>query len=136
MPNTVFDSSAVLTLLFDEPSAEKVESILQNAADDKREVLISAVNWAEVLYRVLQMQGNVGLETARKLEDQSPLKVVEVDRDLAEISARLKLTYGLPLIDAFCAALVKKERAMLVTSDRDFEAAKGEVRKIIWLGKE
>jgi predicted nucleic acid-binding protein len=99
-------------------------------------VLISAVNWAEVLYRVLQVQGNVGVDGARKLEDQSPLKVVEVDRSLAEISAQLKLTYGLPLSDAFCAALAKKERAVLVTSDRDFEAVKGEVKKIVWLGKE
>lgn len=136
MPNTVFDSSAVLTLLFDEPTAEKVERILQDAADDKREVLISAVNWAEILYRVLQIQGNVGVDAARELEDQSPLRVVEVDRDLAEMSAQLKLTFGLPLSDAFCAALAKKERAVLVTSDRGFEAVKGQVKKIIWLGKE
>lgn len=136
MPNTVLDGSAVLTLLFDEPTAEKVERILADAAEEEREVMISAVNWAEVLYRVQRIQGNAGVDAARQFEMESPLTVVGVDRELAEVAAALKATYGLPLSDAFCAALAKRHRAALVTGDRDFESVKGHVKKIIWLGTE
>lgn len=133
LPNTVLDSSAVLVLLFDEPAASKVESILAEAADEKKEVLINAVNWAEVIYRVQHIQGNAGVAAAKQFEMESPLKVVDADRDLAEKAAQLKSSYGLPLSDAFCAALAMQHRSVLVTSDKDFERVKGQLKKIIWL---
>jgi predicted nucleic acid-binding protein len=135
LPSTVLDSSAVLALLFDEPAAEKVENILAEAAEENREVLISAVNWAEVLYRIRQIHGDAGVEAARQFELESPLRVAEVDRSLAELAAQLKESHSLSLSDAICAALAKQEGAVLVTADRDFEAMKGKLKKIIWLSK-
>jgi PIN domain nuclease of toxin-antitoxin system len=134
--NTVLDSSAVLALLFDEPTAGVVEEIIAKAADEKKDVLINVVNWAEVLYKVNQIQGKAGIAAAKQLESESSLKVVDVDCDLAEDAALLKAEYGIPLADSFCAALALKYKAVLVTGDMDFKPLERVLKKIIWLKKE
>ena len=132
MEDTVFDSSAVLILLFDEPAADKVEQLLTQAEEKKKEIMISSVNWAEVLVQAFRFYGEDGVRIARQLTRETPLRVIEVNGDLAELAAHLKITYKLPLADAFCAALAKKHHAALVTSDRDFERVRNQI-KIIWL---
>lgn len=134
--NTVLDSSAVLALLFDEPAAEVVEEILAKAADGKNEVLINVVNWAEVLYKVNQIQGKAGIAATKQLESESTLKIVDVNCELAEDAALLKAEYSIPLADSFCAALALKHKAVLVTGDTDFKPLERGLKKIIWLRKE
>ncbi len=133
MANTVFDSSAVLALLFDEPAAEQVEQLLSQAVDQNKEVYISAVNWTEVLYRVQQIQGEAGVKVAREFEHETTLEVVDVNRELAEIAAELKASYRLSLGDAYCAALAKQMKAVLVTGDREFEPLENQFKKIVWV---
>lgn len=134
MPDIVLDSSAVLRFLFDEPGAERVERILADAVAEGKRVLISAVNWAEVLHVVNRMRGVIGLTAARQMEQTTPMEVVPLDRKLAERAAELKSRYKLGLADACAVALAKECKAVLVTGDRDFERAKREV-KIVWLKK-
>lgn len=133
MANTVFDSSAVLALLFDEPAAEQVEQILAQAVDQSREVYISAVNWTEVLYRAQQIQGEAGVKAAKQFEHETTLSVKEIDKELAELAAQLKASYRLSIGDAYCAALAKQMKAVLVTGDREFEPLEGHFKKIVWL---
>ncbi len=133
MANTVFDSSAVLALLFDEPAAEQVEQLLSQAVDQNKEVYISAVNWTEVLYRVQQIQGEAGVKVAKEFEHETTLEVVDVNRELAEIAAELKASYRLSLGDAYCAALAKQMKAVLVTGDREFEPLENQFKKIVWV---
>jgi len=135
LANTVFDSSAVLALLFDEPAAEQVEQLLSQAVDQNKEVFISAVNWSEVLYRVQQIQGETGVKAAKQFEHETTLTVVDVNREFAELAAELKASYRLSLGDAYCAALAKQMKAVLVTGDREFEPLEGQIKKIIWLNK-
>ena len=132
MANTVLDSSAVLALLFDEPSAEQVEEILGQAADQSKEVYISAVNWTEVLYRVQQIQGEAGVKAAKQFEHETMLTVKEIDRDLAELAADLKAKHHLSIGDAYCAALAKHMKAVLVTGDREFKQMEKQV-EIRWI---
>ena len=133
MANTVFDSSAVLALLFDEPAAEQVEQLLSQAVDQNKEVYISAVNWTEVLYRVQQIQGEAGVKVAKEFEHETTLEVVDVNRELAEIAAELKASYRLSLGDAYCAALAKQMKAVLVTGDREFEPLENQFKRIVWV---
>ena len=135
MLNTVVDSSAVLSLLFGEPSAELVENIFAEAAEAQREVYISAVNWTEVLYRVQQIQGTTGVKAAKQFEHETPLNVKQVDRELAELAAQLKVMYKLSLGDAYCAALGKQMKATVVTGDLEFEPLKEHFNNIIWFSK-
>ena len=137
MANTVLDSSAVLALFFDEPAAEQVQQIIAEAADENREIFISAVNWAEVLYKVQQLQGDAGVQAAKLFEHETTLVVREVDRELAELAAQLKVSYRLSVGDAFCAALAKQLKAVLVTGDAEFEPLETHFKKVVWLrGKE
>ena len=135
MANTVFDSSAVLALLFDEPAAEQVEQILSQSVDQSKEVYISAVNWTEVLYRVKQIQGDVGVKVARQFEHETTLTVVDVNRELADLAAEIKATYRLSIGDAYCASLAKQMKAVVVTGDQEFKPLENLFRKIILLGK-
>lgn len=129
----MLDSSAVLALFFDEPPAKQVEQILADAADENREVFISAVNWTEVLYRVQQIQGEAGIKAANLFEHDTTVNIKPVGRELAELAAQLKVAYRLSIGDAFCAALAKEMKAVLVTKDLDFEPLKTHFKKIVWL---
>ncbi len=131
----MFDSSAVLALLFDEPAAEQVEHILAQAVDQSKEVYISAVNWTEVLYRIQQIQGEAGVKAAKQFEHETTLAVVDINRELAELAAELKASYRLSIGDAYCAALAKQMKAVLVTGDRELEPLESQFKKIVWLSK-
>jgi predicted nucleic acid-binding protein len=129
---TVLDASALLAMFFGEPGMEKMRDIFHKASEADRPVFISAVNWAEVLYKMERKHGNAGYETARQFERTTPLDAVPVDRDLAEAAALLKNEHSLGLADAFAAALAKHKKAELVTADTEFKAVEKEI-KIVWL---
>lgn len=132
MKTTVLDASALLAMFFGEPGMEKMRELFHKASEADRAVFISAVNWAEVLYRMERKQGKSGYDIARQFEHTTPLEAVPVDRELAEIAALLKNEHGLGLADAFAAALAKHKKAELVTTDHEFKSVEKEI-KINWL---
>ena len=132
MKTTVLDASALLALLFDEPGAEKIESLFNQAAAADKPMLIAAVNWAEVLYKMQRKHGAKGFEGAQHFERTMPLEIVPLDRDLAEAAARLKNEHDLGLADAFAAALANARKAEFFTADTDFKPLEKEI-KINWL---
>jgi len=129
---TVLDASALLAMFFDEPGAEKVENLFHQAAEADKPMLIAAVNWAEVLYKMQRKHGAKGLEGAQHFERTMPLDVAPLDRELAETAAQLKTAHDLGLADAFAAALAKSKKAELVTADTEFKALEKEI-KVVWL---
>ena len=132
MKTTVLDASAVLALLFDQPGAEKIEHLFNRAAEADKPMLITAVNWAEVLFKMKRKHGAAGWEGVTHFERTMPLDVVSIGRDLAETAAELKSKHGLGLADAFAAALTQEKKAELVTGDLEFKALEKEI-KINWL---
>lgn len=132
MKPTVLDASALLAMFFGEPGMEKMRDIFHKASEADRPIFISAVNWAEVLYKMERKHGKAGYETARQFERTTPLDAVPVDRELAEAAALLKNEHSLRLADAFAAALAKHKKAELVTADTEFKAVEKEI-KIVWL---
>jgi uncharacterized protein len=132
MKPVVLDTSAVLAMFFGEPGMEQMRDLFHKASEADQPVFISAVNWAEVLYKMERKHGKAGLETARQFERTTPLEAVPVDRDLAEAAALLKNSHKMGLADAFAAALAKSKKAELVTSDREFKAVEKQI-KINWL---
>ncbi len=134
MQNTVLDSYGVLALLFDEPGAEQVQDVLVEAADAGASVLMSAVNWAEVLYRIRRSQGANGVTIAQQFERAMPLDIVDADQAIAETAAQFKANHKLSLADAFAAALAKMNGARLVTGDPEFRQL-SKTLDIIWLAQ-
>jgi len=129
---TVLDASALLAMFFGQPGMEQVRDLFHKAAEADKPMFISAVNWAEVLYKLERKHGKEGLETARHFELTMPLDVAPLDRELAESAAHLKNEYDLGLADAFAAALAKHKKAELVTADHEFKSVEKEI-KIGWL---
>jgi predicted nucleic acid-binding protein len=132
MKTAVLDASAMLAMFFAEPGMEKMRELFHKASDADKPVFISAVNWAEVLYKIERKHGKAGLDTARHFERTTPLEAVPVDRELAEAAAALKVKHDLGLADAFAAALAIQKKAELVTADTEFKSVEKEI-KINWL---
>ena len=116
MKTTVLDASAMLAMFFGEPGMEKMRNLFHAASEADRPVFISAVNWAEVLYKMERKHGKAGYDTARQFEHTTPLE------------------HGLGLADAFAAALAKHKKAELLTADHEFKSVEKEI-KINWLAK-
>ena len=132
MKPVVLDASALLAMFFGEPGLEKMRDLFHKASEADSPVFISAVNWAEVLYKMQHKHGVQGFETAQRFEHTTPLEVAPLDRELAEVAASLKEEHGLGLADAFAAALAKHKKAELITADTEFKALEKEI-KINWL---
>jgi predicted nucleic acid-binding protein len=128
----VLDASALMTFFEDRPGADKVEELLAKAAEAKRPLAMSVVNWGEVYYSVWRARGEKA--AAAKLQEiaQLPIQIVGVDMELAKLAARLKAEHNLPYADCFAAALAQARKATLVTSDKGFECV-GPALKIVWV---
>ena len=133
MRATVFDSYAVLALLFEEPGADQVEQLFHDAALAHQPVLITAMNWAEVLYQMQRRRGTDGVTTAKRFAATMPLDVVPADLALAELAAEFKAGHKMSLANAFAAALAKQRKADLVTGDPEFKSLEPILKKITWL---
>ncbi len=118
MASSVLDSSAVLAIINKEPGAEIVADLIGDA-------LLSAVNFAEVITKLVERSGS--LERAQKALAILDLNVVDFDRDLAEqaggLAAQTKVR-GLSLGDRSCLALALRERVPAVTGDRAWQDIK------------
>jgi predicted nucleic acid-binding protein len=132
MKPTVLDASALLAMLFGEPGMEDMRALFHKAAAADKPLLISAVNWAEVLNRVTRREGAAGRAAAKDLAASGAIEIVPVDASLAEIAASYKAADILGLADAFAAALARSRKADLVTADREFKSVENEI-KIVWL---
>jgi ribonuclease VapC len=112
MSRFVFDSSAVLAVLFEEPGAEIALRTIRGA-------LITTVNVTEVMTRCLDKR--LSLEATEEFLASQGMQFVDFGYDLARAAAALRLstkTSGLSLGDRACLALAIREGATAVTADR------------------
>ena len=132
MKTYVLDASALMTFFEERPGADKVEELLAKAAEAKRPLAMSVVNWGEVYYSVWRARGEKAAAAKLREIAQLPIEIVGVDMELAKLAASLKAEHNLPYADCFAAALAQARKATLVTSDKDFECV-GSVVKTIWV---
>ncbi len=117
----VFDASAVLAFIFDEPGGDKAAQLLEDGA-----AAISAVNLAEVVARLVERgfaQADVDAICAGLR-----LEVIPLTEALAVTSGKLRAStraLGLSLGDRCCLALALAHGAEVVTADRPWKALKG-----------
>jgi len=128
----VLDASALMTFFEDRPGADKVEELLARAAETRRPLVMSAVNWGEVYYSIWRARGEKAAHAKLQQIAQLPIQVVDVDLELAKLAATLKAQHNLPYADCFAAALAQARKATLVTSDKDFESV-APALKTLWV---
>jgi ribonuclease VapC len=128
----VLDSWALLAYFEGEEAGAKVAEIFKEAAEAQKKLLISVINWGEVLYITESRYGEAKRNEVERLMNQMHLEVVDVDKDLTREAARLKANAKLPYADSFAAALARLRKAILITGDQDFKSIESQV-KIAWL---
>ena len=126
------DSWALLAHFEGEKAGEKVRELLKEAAEDRKKLLISVVNWGEVLYTIESRYGKVKRDETEHLMSQMHLDVVDVDKELTREAALYKASHKMSFADCFAAALAKLRKAALVTGDKDFKQLEDNI-KIAWL---
>ena len=117
----VFDASAVLAAIFEEPGADRVEALWAQGDN-----LLCAVNFAEVIAKLAE-RGMGDADIATVIEG-IPLDVIPFDRPTAHQAGLLRpvtKALGLSLGDRACLALGMTREARVVTADRSWKKVNG-----------
>jgi ribonuclease VapC len=132
MATKVLDSWALIAFFEDEPAAEAVEKLLEQANAERHKLLISVVNWGEIYYNTMREVSEAAAEQKLKEIATMPIEVVGVDLHLTKQAAIYKATKKMSYADCFGAALAKIRNAEFVTGDPEFKEVEKEI-KINWL---
>ncbi len=120
------DTSACLAFLEDEEGADTVEEILRT-----KKCLLPSVVLLEVYYVTFR---NKGEEIADKryamLKSLSAEFLWEIDESILITAGRFKGQYSLSLADAIIAAFAKREGAVLVHKDPEFDLLAHEIPQL------
>lgn len=133
MKTLVLDSHALITYFEKEQGWETVAELLQQASEQKFQLLLSVVNWGEIYYVTHREYGEEYADKILHALRHMPIELREVDKDVALQAAQLKVQGGLSYADCFAAGLAKTIKGSeVVTGDREFKQVEGDV-KIRWI---
>lgn len=121
-PKSVFvlDTSALLALRGDEPGADRVETVIQQAKKNQVLLLASFMTRMEVLYRVWREEGLEAAREALRLIDSFPVEWVSCQPEILETAARLKALGKLSVADSWIGATAMVRGATLIHKDPEF----------------
>ncbi len=109
----VFDSSALLVFVYDEPGADIVQHQLEVGG------LVGAANWSEVAQKLRSSGDDWNVNRGMLLSFS--LSVESVSERDAETAAQLwKRGSGLSLADRLCLALAERYEATVWTADSEW----------------
>jgi predicted nucleic acid-binding protein len=119
----VLDASALLRYLDREPGFDRIAELLKQAARGDAGLLVSAVNWGELVSVLYRVHGppvaRITMQRLRAL----PLTIVSADANQSQEAGIFKQDFKVPYADAFAGSLAVREKATLVTADFDFKPA-------------
>lgn len=117
----VFDASAVLAALFEEPGTERVVALWADG-----ENLLSTVNYSEVVAKLAER--GLGKADIATVMEGVPLTLVEFDQQMAFAAGLLRATtksLGLSLGERACLALGMSRQASVITAEQIWKKVKG-----------
>jgi len=123
MKGYVFDAGVLSLLLSGD---ERLGPYVNEISKGMAKAYISAVNLAELYYKTVEKLGREVAETWYFRILNSNLIVLSADASLAKEAGICKSRYKqtLSLADCFAMALTINKRALLLTTDRDFQNVK------------
>jgi len=130
----VLDTFAILCYLRDEDGADKIEHILTEAQNKRYALYLSWINLGEVYYIVIRREGaDRAIRVLEAIKHWPVALIIPSENDILA-AAEIKAAYPLSYADAFAAALAEKNKAALLTGDREFERLQVDGRvHIEWL---
>ncbi len=132
MKKYVMDSFAMIAFFEDEPGANKVTEILDALMKQKAKAFMSVVNWGEIYYNTMRVQGIEEAEDVIKQFNKYPIQLIEADQALTYEAAKLKGKHTIAYADCFAAALSLRLKAPIVTGDPEFKKLDDQV-SIQWI---
>jgi predicted nucleic acid-binding protein len=122
MKRYLLDTSALLTLRDDEPGADRVAEVLQQASKGKARCYGCFISLMEVLYRVWRDESEASGRMAYQQCLALPMEWVRDSEALLIRAAGMKAEYSLSLADAWIAACAQEQGALLIHKDPEFKA--------------
>jgi len=132
MKKYVMDSFAMIAFFEDEPGANKVTEILDALMKQKAKAFMSVVNWGEIYYNTMRVEGIEEAEDVIKQFNKYPIQLIEADQALTYEAAKLKGKHKIAYADCFAAALSLRLKAPIVTGDPEFKKLDDQV-SIQWI---
>jgi len=128
----VLDSWAMLAFFQNEPAAEQVEKIINDAHAAGADLMMSVVNVGELWYTIARAHSAKQADSI--IAELRTLKIAFIDADweLTQQAAAFKAKGKIAYADCFAAAVARKFKADLVTSDPELKQVEGEV-KVLWV---
>ena len=132
----VLDAWAMLAWLQDEqPAADKVQILLENAEAGTSRLIMNIINVGEVYYRLAKKRGEGEAEAFLKDLKGMPIKTSPAPIKLVLEAARLKGRYKISFADAFAVATAMRQQSPLVSGDPELEVfIKNRIVQIEWIG--
>jgi uncharacterized protein len=123
MKTYVLDASAVLRYLDDEAGADRIQELLLEYADNKIEIVVSAVQWGEIACKLFHRYDRARYESILSQLNSLGLTIEPATQERAISAGIIKATTKIAYADAFCVqAALDSPRHILVTSDFGFKA--------------
>jgi len=121
-----------MALFNNEPAADTVEKVLEQATADRHRLFMSVVNWGEIYYSVMRGASTEMAEQKAREIAAMPIEIVPADLHQTHQAAIYKATHKMSYADCFAAALAKVKNCELLTGDPEFKEVEKEI-KINWL---
>ena len=119
----LLDTSALLTLIEEEPGAERVEEVIRT-----QETLLPWPILLELHYITTRERGRSEADVRHALTKTLPLTILwEMTEPILLTAAQLKATHPLSLADCLIAAYARLHQATLLHKDPEYEALTGEL---------
>lgn len=132
MKKYVMDSFAMIAFFEDQPGADRVTEILNELVHRKAKAFMTVVNWGEIYYNTMRVEGIEQAEGVIKQFNRYPIELIDADRSLTYEAVKLKGKYKIAFADCFAAALSLKLKAPIVTGDPEFKKLEEKV-SIRWI---
>ena len=131
-PIFILDSFALLAYLTDEPSAARIEQLIEDAKEENCHLFLPLINLGEILYITERRGGVAKAQDTLALLRQLPIEFLPADEQAVFSAAHIKANFTLSYADAFVVAAAQKEGAIVLTSDPEFQSVK-DLIAIEWL---
>jgi len=131
-PVFVLDTFALIAYLRDEPAAAQIEKALADAKKGKCRLLVSLINFGEILYIVERRGGVAKAQDTLALIRQLPIEFLPADEQAVFDAAHIKANHALSYADAFAVAAAILESAIILTGDPEFKSVESIVT-VEWL---
>ena len=126
------DSFAMIAFFEDEPGAEKVADVLNALMKQKAKAFMSVINWGEIYYNTMRVQGIEKAEDLIAQFKKYPIQLLSADREITYKAAKIKGKHKIAYADCFAAALSSKLKAPVLTGDPEFKKLEPEI-SIQWI---